>query len=182
MQDMIDVVNTSESVVTDFPPVSAEPQNDLGGAITYLWSAHQNARNTVRATNEELRTIRTKLAEQLHQVKGSLARAGRDGQWSGFLREHKIPRATADRLVERHEKTINPTANCVSESISEPTTEDVQKLFASVWPKLMRTLRSRESLDLFIHLLKSHYECGEITDRGIIVLAPAAPTVCQAQN
>jgi hypothetical protein len=174
----IDVMNTSESVVTDFPPVTAEPLNERADEIASLWAAHVNATTLSKATKEEIRTIRTKLAEQLHEMKRLLASPGRDGQWSGFLREHKIPRASADRLVARHEQLINPTANCVSEPISEPTTEDVQKLFASVWPKLMRTLRSRESLDLFIHLLTDHFECGEADQ--VLVLPAAAPTICPA--
>jgi hypothetical protein len=118
------------------------------------------------------------LGEHLSELKEMLSKPGRGGQWSSFLKEKGIPRATADRLVQRHEQLINPTANCVSEPISEPTIEEVQKLFASVWPKLGRTLRTKQSLDLFIHLLTDHFECGEADQ--VLVLAPAAPTICPA--
>jgi hypothetical protein len=59
-------------------------------------------------------------------MKELLAKPGRDGQWSGFLRERNIPRATGDRLVARHQRSLNPDANRLSEPVSEPTEEEVQ--------------------------------------------------------
>jgi hypothetical protein len=150
----------------------AEPQNALGEAITCLWAAHVIAKNTARATKAELHEIRLKLGEHLHEMKKLLAAPGRDGQWSGFLREHNIPRATADRLVARHQRSIDPDANLLTEPIPEPTEKEVETLFKSILPKLRRTLRSRQSFDLFMHLLTSHYECdSEAEDREILVLA-----------
>jgi hypothetical protein len=66
-------------------------------------------------------------------MKEVLAKPGRNAEWSAFLREHNIPRATADRLVVRHQRDLNPDANCVTGAESEPPEEEVRKLFASVW-------------------------------------------------
>lgn len=107
---------------------------------------------------------------------------GCDGQWSGFLREHHIPRTTADRQVARHQRSLDPDANRLSEAVSEPTEYEIQKLFASVWPKLQRTLRSRESLAVFIDLLTSRYERGEATDREALVLTAPAATIFPAPS
>ena len=159
-----------------------DSQHDLTEAITGLWTAHLNAKIAARATNAELRSLRASLGQQLSEMKKLLVRPGCDGQWSGFLREHNIPRATADRLVARHQRALTPGANLLTEPIAEPTEEEVQKLFTSVWPKLRRTLRSRQSVDLFVRLLISHYESSEIGEREITVLAPAAPTVCPASD
>jgi hypothetical protein len=190
MLDIIDVPNTIESaiesVIADSPAAASESQNEpkLGNEIASLWLAHVNAKNTAKATNEELRAIRTKLSEQLWEMKQVLAQPGRGGQWSGFLREQGIPRATADRLVTRHLRSISPDSNCVSEEVSEPTEEEVQKLFNSLWPKLRRVLRTRQSLYRFIDLLTSSYEeeCRRVTDEGIVVLKPAEPTICPAPS
>ncbi len=186
MQELIDVMNTSETtdteslapeyVVTDFPPETTDSENDLSESITSLWVAHANAKIASRLTNAELRVLRTRLGEQLHEMKKMLVRPGRDGQWSAFLREHQIPRATADRLVARHLRTLNPDANLLNEPISEPTEEDVQKLFASVWPKLRRTLRSRQSILLFVDLLTSQCEDAELTVHEIPVVMPDTAT------
>jgi hypothetical protein len=43
---------------------------------------------------------------------------GRGGQWSGFLRDRGIPRATADRLAIRYQESLNPDANRISEAKS----------------------------------------------------------------
>ncbi len=110
-------------------------------------------------------------------MKQMLAKPGRGGQWSSFLEERQIPRATADRLVARHLRSLDPDANRLSEPVSEPTEEEVQRLFIAVWPKLRRTLRSQQSLDLFIALLTSHFESGKQTDQESSVVASAAVTV-----
>jgi hypothetical protein len=176
MLEVIDATNTIESLATDFTPETVEAHNELGTAITNLWSMHLNAKNAARATNEELRTLRAKLGEQLSEMKQILAKPGRGGQWSSFLMERGIPRATADRLVERHLRSLNLDENCVTEEVSEPTDEDVQKLFTSLWPKLRRTLRSRQSLDLFVALLTSHCQHCEPTVHEIAAVMPATAT------
>lgn len=148
----------------------------IGEAITSLWSAHLNAKHAARATKDELRALRTELGEQLSEMKRLLAKPGCDGQWSGFLRAHDIPRATADRLVARHLRALNPDENCLTEDVSEPTEEDVQKLFIAVRPKLNRTLRSRQSVDLFVRLLTAHCEHTDLTVHEIPAVMPAAAT------
>jgi hypothetical protein len=148
-------------------------QNELGETITSLWVAHANAKIASRATNQELRVLRAKLGEQLSEMKQLLAKPGRGGQWSGFLRERGIPRATADRLAARHLRSLNPDLNCVIEPISEPTEQEVEELFAAVWPKLKRTLRSRQSAELFVRLLMAHCECSEMADQESPVVTPA---------
>jgi hypothetical protein len=171
-----DGMNTIESLTTDFTPETMGSQNELGEAITNLWAAHANAKIAARATNEELRALRAKLGERLSEMKQILAKPGRGGQWSSFLEERRIPRATADRLVARHQRSLNPDANCVTEDVSEPTDEDVQKLFIAVWPKLRRILRSRQSVDLFVRLLTAHCEHAELTVHEIPAVMPTAVT------
>jgi hypothetical protein len=136
------------------------------------------AKNTAKATKAELQDIRAKLGEHLCEMKKMLATPGRDGQWSKFLREHDIPCATADRLVERHQQSCNPNFSCLSETVS--TEDEVGKLFASLWPKLRRTLRSPESLTLFIDLLRSNYECGEVKDLEIPANNFSTSRLCSA--
>lgn len=174
MLDMIDVVTTTDSVATDFTPEAMDSQNELREAITNLWVAHANAKIAARTTNEELHAIRAKLGEQLHEMKQLLAFPGRDGQWSGFLRKRGIPRATADRLVIRHLQSLNTEASRLSEAIHDPT-EQVQKLFTSVWPKIHRTLTTPQSLYCFIDVLTAAScdgKCRRITDEGILILKP----------
>jgi len=184
MLDMIDIANTIGSVSTELPAVAPEPQNEqkLGDEIANMWSAHVNAKNAARATKDELRDIRAKLGEQLSRMKQVLAKPGRGGQWSSFLKERGIPRATADRLVGHYEQSINPDDNGVSEATSEPTEKEIETLFKSILPRLRRFLKTPSSLYRFASLLAAHYECSEMTDRGILVLTPAALTICPVSS
>jgi hypothetical protein len=93
MQNILDATDISDLVLPEFPEATTESPSEqmLGEVITSLWSEHLNAKNTARATNEELRVLRAKLAEQLSEMKQILSKPGRDGQWSGFLRERNIP-------------------------------------------------------------------------------------------
>jgi hypothetical protein len=157
------ITNATDLLLPETPAAITELQFELEEAITGLWSAHVNAKRTARATNEELRVIRATLGAQLSDMKQMLVKPGCEGQWSGFLRQHAIPRATADRLVERHHRSLNPEPNCVTEPNAEPTAEDVHRLFISVWPKLRRVLTTRQGVHLFVDLLTSHCH-SEITE------------------
>jgi hypothetical protein len=172
-----DATNITEFLATDFTPDMTDPQTGIGEEITNLWVAHANAKIASRATHEELRSLRAKLGEQLCRVKEMLAKPGRAGQWSAFLRERQIPRASADRLVSCHLRLLNPDANRPSEANSASTEDEVQKLFTSVWPKLRRTLRSRQSLILFIDLLTAHCENSEQRVHEIAAVMPDAATI-----
>jgi hypothetical protein len=176
MPEMIDATSTTEPLDTDFTPETTGPQTEIGEAITSLWVAHANAKHAARSTKDELRALRAQLGERLSEMKQILVKPGRGGQWSSFLMERGIPRATADRLVSRHLRSLNPDANRLSEPVPESTEEEVRKLFAMVWPKLRRTLRSRQSLQLFVDLLRSHSEHAELTVHEIPAVMPAAAT------
>jgi len=184
MLDMIDANELGDNALPGIVPATMDSQNEqnLDDEIAGLWAAHAQAKNAARATKDELRNIRAKLGEQLSEMKELLAQPGRGGQWSAFLREQCIPRATADRLVAHYEQSINPDANRPSEAFSEPTEEEIQKLVTAVWPKLRRTLRSRQSLLLFVDLLTSQFNSSGATDREILVLASSAATICPVSD
>jgi hypothetical protein len=130
-----------------------EAERKLTTDINYLWSVHVQAQNTVATTKDELKVIRQRLGERLHEMKLLLARPGRNGQWSSFLQQQGIPRSTADRLVAGHERSRAPETNCVSDAIHEPTEQDIQKLFTSVWPRLAKTLTTPESVYDFVRCI-----------------------------
>jgi hypothetical protein len=84
--------------------------------------------------------------------------------------EHSIPRATADRLVARHQRSLNPDANRLNEATSEPAEEGVQKVFSSLWPRLRRVLVNPGSIYQFVLALASACKdsCFEVRDNGIL--------------
>ena len=163
-------------------PERAESARTLGDEacltteIMQHWDAHLHYQGSMKETNQKAREVRQRLGKLLFHLKQVLAKPGRDGRWSSFLKEHGIPRATADRLVARHQRSLDPNANRLSEATSEPTAEQVQKAFNSVWPRLRRVLVTPSSIYQFVLALVSACKdpCLELRDEGILVLKPKA--------
>ena len=133
-------------------------------------------RASIKNETQKFRSLRDELGRHLSEMKQVLARPGRGGQWSSFLKEHKIPRATADRLVQKYERSPNPNVNRLIESIPEPTEEEIQKLFNAVWPRLRRVLTTPSSVYHFVSALASASEdpCFEVREDGILIPKPSA--------
>ena len=129
-------------------------------------------------SKEYLSEIRHQLGERLCEVKKLVARPGRGGGWSAFLAAQGIPRASADRYVQRYEKTLHPDSNCLDESI-ESTELAVRKLFAALWPRLRRVITSKEALDLFIRELTTAYDERAVhqCESGIVSIPALQPAL-----
>ena len=160
------------------PEIPSQAESVLTDQIVQLWQVHRDYQSSIKNETQKFRSLRDELARHLSEMKQVLARPGRLGQWSSFLKEHKIPRGTADRLVQKYERTLNPHPNCLTEQLPEPTEEEIQKLFFEVFPKLRRVLRTPQSVYSFVDLLTR--ACGgtgrRVTDEGILVVEPVQLT------
>lgn len=95
--------------------------------------------------------IRADLARALHSLKNVLARPGCKGEWSSFLDSHSIARATANRLVDAHQKLITPaTSNSPSGTTIEPMEAVVRRCLDRYWKKLSPVLTTPEAVEMFI--------------------------------
>jgi len=144
--------------------------------IDELWLAHQTYNSAIRSQKSQVRSVDATLSEMLFTMKAVLARPGRCGGWSEFLRERRIPRASADRLVARYQRSLGEE-NCLTVAITEPTEEDVQRFFSVVWPRLHKKLTTGESVYWFITDLVVASGAGhEFRDGGILVLNSSQET------
>ena len=173
-----------ESPVQEFPPQLPEsetpqPENPaqdeavLTAEITELWRMHSDYKGTIKNQTENLRSLRSELGKRLAEMKGLHARPGRNGQWSAWLKERKTSRATADRLVNKHERSLHPELNRPNESITEPTEAEIQSLLDKVAPKLRRELRTPASVYTFLDLLSASFKGVErrVIGEGIVISA-----------
>jgi|SRR5579884_2201473 len=140
---------------TPEPEPTVQDETALTEQIAQLWRLHSDYKGSIKSQTENLRSLRSELGKLLHQMKALLARPGRNGQWSAWLKERQISRATADRLVTKHERSLNPDGNRLNEQITEPTEEEIQRLFDKLAPKLRKVLRTPASVCRFIDLLAS---------------------------
>ena len=179
---MEELVNAIEAVVPGIsvalpssePNSGFETEQRLATQIGELWSSHTQAQAAAVQSKEYLSEIRHQLGERLCEVKKLVARPGRGGGWSAFLAAQGIPRASADRYVQRYEKTLHPDSNCLHESI-DSTELAVRRLFAAVWPRLRRVITSKAALDLFIHELTVAYDEGAVNQCEKGIASPPAP-------
>jgi hypothetical protein len=172
--------------LTELPPQAPDPeipQHDgesqteaaLTTEIVQLWQVHQDCQSAIKQETQQFRSLRSELGRLLHQMKALLAKPGRGGEWSGWLRERRIPRATADRLASKYERFLNPDGNCLTAQFTEPTEAEIQSLFDKIAPKLRRALRSPQSAYRFAELLVSSLALErEDTEEGFTVLKPSA--------
>ena len=91
---------------------------------------------------------------RLNLYKNLLSRAGREGKFTGFLRENQIPRATAYRLIEASVHYSAEAVNRLSETITVPTEVDIAKIVSGLKPKLVGRLTTPELVDRFLHALR----------------------------
>jgi hypothetical protein len=161
MATMVEIV---EHEIVQEPQADAQPdttrpedstiENQLTQEITTLWSDHVRLSTDRRTTAKELRQIRASLAERLAAMKSLLSHPGRSGEWRGWLRQHGIPRSTADRLVSRYSETLCvDRGNVPSGAVSDPATPTHEKLATSVWSSLKKTLATGESVVQFVGCL-----------------------------
>jgi hypothetical protein len=165
-----------DSPISETPQADGPPQDEgaLTTEIVQLWQVHGDYQKSIKHDTEKFRVLRNELGKLLHQMKGLLARPGRGGQWSAWLKEREIPRSTADRLVQRYEHSLNPNVNRTIGSISELTEEEIQKLFFKVLRKLRPVLRTQQSVYRFVDLLTLSCDgtVRRVTEEGILVIKP----------
>jgi hypothetical protein len=164
------ITSTAVIPTTISPEADSVSEQELTNAITELWSIHVQAQTIVRKKKDELKLVRTNLAERLYTMKALLAKPGRGGQWSSFLIQHGISRTSADRLVTFHEKSINPDGNSTSGAITD---EEIAKLAESVWAKLEKRLKGHSEKYLFFSrlIMESSTKSEEYED-GILLINP----------
>ncbi len=147
--------------VVELAPTEVEIENKLHAEILTLWITHQLGKGVARKSNEELRTLRLELGSKLYELKSILARTGRGGGWAPYLRANGFPRATADRLVERHESSLQPETKRLNETIRETTADDVRRLVNSLLPRLRRVLTTPAWMEWFLVELQYRWENAE---------------------
>jgi len=67
--------------------------------IEYYRKIHQGYEKAIGAERIRMKGVESGLGQLLFNLKQLLARSGRNGQWSAWLRERRISRAAADGLV-----------------------------------------------------------------------------------
>ena len=126
-------------------------EKTLTHRISELWGQQIEHASSLKMSKAELASLRLELAAQLFDLKNQFARTGRNGCWTPFLKSKKIPRATADRYVNRHRAAMEPAAaNRLTEAIHEPTPTEVTSFLKKLTPKLRARLTTSAAVTQFL--------------------------------
>ena len=145
-------------IITDISPAlmsgnctPAELQDEafLTEQITYLWTVRECHATTIAKDRKGMRSVDSNLGQLFYNLKAVLARPGRAGKWSAWLKEKGIARATADRLVTRFARSCNLIEKSPHEQI-EPTELEIGRLFGAIWPRIEKTLTTQQSFYDFL--------------------------------
>jgi hypothetical protein len=133
---------------------AADEEAVLAEQIGQLWFSVQLRARAIRKNSKERAAFKDNLARDLHRYKALLVHSGRFGKWSAFLRRNEIPRATADRYVEKWQRTLTQVVeNRLAEPISPPTAEEVTRMVNRIKPKLLRVLITADAVEQFLAAL-----------------------------
>lgn len=150
----------------------------LYAEIHRLWELHQRYDGDVKAEKTKLTQVGKSLGETLFAMKMLYVRVGRNGRWSSLLREIRMNRATADRLVNRYAESKGLPVNRLSEAATFlPPDAEVSRLTAALWPKIEKALHSPLAYYWFVSALaeKSGLEMSS-SPEGITILDPNCVT------
>jgi hypothetical protein len=146
----VEAVTVSPTLGSGVSEEELQLETDITGQIVRLWNVQKKRTISLRQSRRTLNETKEALCEQLFELKRLLMKPGRDGQWNSFLRRENIPRATADRYVERHRRSLEPEpVRCLTEASTGPTEEAVTEMVNRLKPKLTRFLTSPDSIAQF---------------------------------
>jgi hypothetical protein len=153
--------NGLKATLAESAPTEVEFENKLHSEILSLWITHQVGKAVARKSNDELRTLRLELGSKLYELKSILARTGRGGGWAPYLRANGLPRASADRLVDRYEASLEPETKCLTEAIAETTDAEVRRLVHSLLPRLRKVLKTSAWMEWFLVEVQYQWESAD---------------------
>ena len=137
--------------VTINPDHAAKAEEEIiASDIASTWRKYRQLQGSVKKSQNKLQSLGQSLGEALFGMKAMLAKPGRNGSWSQFLRKNKIPRTSGDRLVRAYERSINSGVNCTVGAIQPLTQDSVHKLCAAIWARSHKKLTSYELTYMFL--------------------------------
>src|ERR1039458_7073290 len=136
-----------------YRPLCPVADEYVSGEIVNRWFHREQSRRLMDQHETEMLKFDAELAELLFRMKLKLSRLGRNGQWSLWLRQQKISRSTADRLVAQYAESHGLTDELHHREIIEPLQGNVCLAASRVRKRLKNILNTPRSRMAFIKVL-----------------------------
>jgi hypothetical protein len=134
-------------------PWSYEDDSTLVYEIVTKWIDRESHRRDMHFHKNEVLKRDAVLGELLFVMKHKLCRLGRRGGWSAWLKERRISRSTADRLVQEHAEFHGLSGELLHRDITEPLEGNVCLAAHRTADRLDNILKSSRSRMNFVKVL-----------------------------
>jgi len=139
---------------------SSESPEFLCGEIIHMWFNRKSLQREMSGQQAELSRIDGVLEGLLFEQKKRLSRLGRNGAWSAWLRQHNIPRSTADRLVMEHVEFFGLQHELPQRERLEPLEGRVSQAAYRTSEKFELMLKTPRTRMMFLSCLADRFGLG----------------------
>jgi hypothetical protein len=158
-----------------YQPLCPVEDKYVAGEIVNRWYHREQSRRLKDLHEREMLEFDATLAELLYRRKQMLCRLGRNGQWSLWLRQQKISRSTADRLVAQYASSYGLADELHHRDIDEPLEGNVCLAASRVYKRLKNMLSTPRSRMMFIRGLAHKFQLEVEMDADGSVRLSAPP-------
>jgi hypothetical protein len=150
-----------------YHPLCPVDDEYVAGEIVNRWHHREQSRRLMNMHEAEMLEFDETLGELLYRRKQILCQPGRNGQWSLWLRQQKIQRSTADRLVVQYASSYGLTDELRHRDIAAPLEANVC-LAANRTSKRMRNmLNTPRSRMAFVGTLANLFQLTVDWESGV---------------
>ena len=150
-----------------YRPVCPVEDQHVAGEVVNKWFHREQARRLKDMHEIEMLKFDAELAELLFRMKQKLSRLGRNGQWSLWLRQQKISRSTADRLVTQYAESYGLSDELRHREIIEPLQGNVCLAASRTFKRLKNMLKTPRSRMIFIRVLADLFQLTVDWEGGV---------------
>jgi predicted nucleic acid-binding protein len=165
-----------------YRPLCPVEDEFVAGEIVNRWFHREQARHLKDLHESEMVEFDAVLAELLFRMKQKLSRLGRNGQWSLWLRQQRIQRSTADRLVAQYAESHGLTEDLRHREIIEPLQGNVCLAASRVFKRLKNMLKTPRSRMTFIRVLGDLFQLSVDLEGGVDSVRLSIPPPVDADN
>ncbi|MGO9338023.1 MAG: hypothetical protein ACLPH3_18095 [Terracidiphilus sp.] len=137
----------------------------LSGEIVNQWFQRKSIQREMTGLQAQVSRMDGVLSGLLYEQKKRLSRLGRNGGWSTWLKQQKIPRSTADRLVLEHVEFFGLQHELLRRERAEPLVGNISIAACRTSDKFELMLKTPRSRFLFLTCLADRL--GLAVDFGV---------------
>jgi hypothetical protein len=173
----IDEQKLEEDLLGDVLHLCSKTVDDeyLPGETVLCYSNRRHAAHMMKHYKAEVQQADSILAPLLFRMKQRLSRPGRNGRWHAWLKQNKIERSCADRLVLDFAESIGRRYELPSRYIPEPLQGNISLAAHRASERVEKKLTTTRSRMQFLSCLANLLDLSVDWDGDSVRLGPPAP-------